>query len=200
VESLEIGDRGGLIPNFNLIATTNRREESWGCTELWMLLRDIEDPKPIVDRSSIYGLIAARTNLNPMEAIGKLREELGRRPEAFRHLIRVMPVETVVPSEIERIKEAVQSLSERVGEGESFRITVEKRRTPLRSKEIIEAVAEGINRGVDLENPDWVILIEVIGKYTGISVIRPSEILNTVKERVATDEQREGQTSPREEA
>lgn len=189
-----------MIPNFNLIATTNRREESWGCTELWMLLRDIEDPKPIVDRSGIYGLIIARTTLNPVETIGNLREELGRRPEAFRHLIRLMPVETVVPSEIERIKEAVQSLFERVGEGESFRITVEKRRMSLRSREIIEAVAEGINRKVNLDNPDWVVLIEVIGKYTGISVIKPSEILNTVKERVATDEQREGQTAPREEA
>ena len=177
-----------MIPNFNLIATTNRREESWGCTELWMLLRDIEDPKPIVDRSSIYGLIAARTNLNPMEAIGKLREELERRPEAFKHLIRLMPVETVVPSEIERIKEAVLSLSEQIGGGESFRITVEKRRTTLRSREIIEAVAEGINRKVNLENPDWVILIEVIGKYTGISVIKPSETLNTVKERSTTYE------------
>ena len=177
-----------MIPNFNLIATTNRREESWGCTELWMLLRDIEDPKPIVDRSGVYGLIAARTTLNPVEAVGKLREELGRRPEAFRHLIRLMPVETVVPSEIERIKEAVLSLSEQIGGGESFRITVEKRRTTLRSREIIEAVAEGINRKVNLENPDWVILIEVISKYTGISVIKPSETLNTVKELGTTYE------------
>jgi len=185
-----------LIPNFNLIATTNRREESWGCTELWMLLRDIEDPKPIVDRSGIYGLIAARTNLNPVEAIDKLRAELERRPKVFRHLLMLIPVKIVVPSEIERMKEAVLSLSGKIGEEESFRITVEKRRTTLRSKEIIEAVAEGINRKVDLENPAWVVLIEVIGKYTGISVLKPSEILNTVKGRVATDGQREGQTAP----
>jgi len=197
VENLEIGDKEGLIPNFNLIATTNRREESWGCTELWMLLQDIDDPKPIVDRSGIYGFIAARTNLNPVEAINKLRAELGRRPEAFKHLLRLIPVEIVVPSEIERMKEAVLSLSGRIGEEESFRITVEKRRTPLRSREIIEAVAEGITRKVDLENPAWVILIEVVGKYTGISVLKPSEILNTVKERSATDEPPRGRNAPR---
>lgn len=186
-----------MISNFNLIATTNRREESWGCTELWMLLRDIEDPKPTVDRSGIYGLIAARTNLNPVEAINKLRAELGRRPKVFRHLLRLIPVEIVVPSEIERMKEAVLSLSGRIGKEESFRITVEKRRTTLRSREIIDAIAKGINRKVDLENPDWIVLIEVIDKYTGISVIKPRDILNTVKEHSATDGQREGQTAPR---
>jgi len=189
----------GLIPNFNLLATTNRREESWGCTELWMLLHDIEDPKPLVDRSGVYGLIVAKTTLNQIDAIRRLRGELERRPEAFKHLIRLIPVETVVLSELERIKEAVLRLSEKITERDSFRITVEKRRTDLRSREIIEGVAEGISRKVDLENPDWVVLIEVVGKYTGVSVVKPSDILNTVKERNITDEQQEERNAPREE-
>lgn len=181
-----------MIPNFNLLATTNRGEESWGCTELWMLLRDIEDPKPMVDRSGIYGLVVARTALNPIDAVTRLRRELERRPEAFRHLIRLIPVEAVVLSELEKIKEAVIRLSEKITERDSFRITVEKRRTDLRSREIIESVAEGISRKVDLENPNWIVLVEVVGKYTGVSVVKPSDILNTVKERNITDEPIEG--------
>jgi len=74
---------------------------------------------------------------------------------------------------------------------------VEKRWTSLRSREIIEAVAEGIDRRVDLENPDWVVLIEIIGKYAGVSVIRPSDILHALKERRATDEPRGGHTFQR---
>ena len=177
-----------MISDFNLIATTNRREDSMGCAELWMLLKDLGDPKPRVDRSGVHGLIIAKTTLNPLKAVGKLREELGRRSEVFQYLIRVIPVEAVITTEIEGMREAVLNLSERIGEGESFRVTVEKRRTGLRSREIIEAVAEGIERRVDLENPDWVVLIEVIGKYTGVSVIRPSDILHTVRDRKDTYE------------
>lgn len=184
-----------MISDFNLIATTHRREESAGCAELWMLLKDLGDPKPRVDRSGVHGLIIAKTTLNPLEAVGRLRGELGRRPEVFQYLIRVIPVETVFPTEIEEMRGAVLSLSERIGEEESFRVTVEKRRTGLRSMEIIEAVAEGIDRRVDLENPDWVVLIEVVGKYTGISVIRPSDVLHALKERNTTYEPREGRTS-----
>lgn len=184
-----------MISDFNLIATTNRREESRGCAELWMLLRDLGDPKPRVDRSRVHGLIIAKTTLDPLETIGKLREELGRRPESFQYLIRVIPVEVVIPTEKEGMRGTVLSLSERIEEGESFRVTVEKRRTDLRSREIIEAVAEGINRKVDLENPDWVVLIEVVGKYTGVSFLKPSDIFNAVKERMFIGEQRGVQTS-----
>jgi len=71
----------------------------------------------------------------------------------------------------------------RIGDSESFRITVEKRRTLLRSREIIDAVAADINRKVDLEHPDWVVLIEVVGRYTGVSVVRPDALLNVQKEK-----------------
>ncbi|MGB9622527.1 MAG: THUMP domain-containing protein, partial [Candidatus Bathyarchaeia archaeon] len=44
------------------------------------------------------------------------------------------------------------------------------------------AVASRIDRRVDLENPDWVILIEVFGKTTGVSIVNPKSILNIPKE------------------
>ena len=74
-------------------------------------------------------------------------------------------------------------LASRIGEEESFRITVEKRRTILRSMEVIDAVADGIDRKVVLEEPDWIVLIEVVGRVTGVSVIRPECLLNVQKEK-----------------
>jgi len=186
-----------LIPDFNLLATTYRGDESRGCAELWMLLKEMGDPRPMVDWSGVYGLIVGKTVLDPVKTIEGFREVLAQRPEAFQALIRVIPVEVVVPADVDKMREAVMGLSGRIGEGESFRVTVEKRWTSLRSREIIEAVAEGIDRRVDLENPDWVVLIEIIGKYAGVSVIRPSGILHVLKERRATDEPRAGHTSQR---
>jgi len=172
-----------LLSDFNLIATSERGFESQACSELWMLLRALGDETPVVDRSPVRGLVLARTALAPVEAVRRLRLELMRRPQDFQVLLRVMPVEAVIPTALEAIAEKAQQLASRIGGDESFRITVEKRRTRLRSKEVIEAVAAGISRGVDLEHPDWVVLIEIVGRNTGVSVVPADALLNVQKER-----------------
>jgi tRNA acetyltransferase TAN1 len=179
-----------LIPDPNLLATSEIWSESEACSELWMLLRAVGDETPVVDRSPIRGLIAAKTNLDPLEAIGRLRSELIENPEGFRALLRVMPVDAMVPTELEGIVEAAHRLASKIGEDESFRVTLEKRRTHFRSREVIDAVAEGIDRRVDLEGYDWNVLIEIIGKTTGISVIPRHGLLNVQKERAGLSSKR----------
>ncbi len=171
------------MKEFNLIATTEMITESEASSRLWILLRAAGDEAPSVDRSGIRGVIVARTSLGPVEAIRRLREELKRQPQGFRPIYRVIPVETIVPTDLGKIAEAAQELAFIMGEEDSFRITVEKRRTGLGSREVIEAAAEGIDRRVDLEAPDWVVLIEIMGRVTGVSVVRPEDVLNVQKER-----------------
>lgn len=172
-----------MIWDFNLLATTERGNESGGCSELWMLLRAVGDDAPSVDRSHVMGLIAAKTRYDPVEAVRRLREEFQGHPDYFRVLLRIIPVEVVVRTDLEEIAEAAHRLTSRIEEEESFRITVEKRRTSLRSMEVIDAVASGIDRKVNLESPDWVVLIEIVGNATGVSVIHPDRLLNVQKER-----------------
>jgi tRNA acetyltransferase TAN1 len=172
-----------LLSDFNLLATSERGFESGASTELWMTLREIGDEKPIVDRAPVRGLIVAKTTLDPVGAVKRLREELLKNPGYFRSLFRVIPIDRVVPSEPRDIAEVARELGSRIQAGESFRITVEKRRTGLSSRELIEAVAEGIERKVDLENPDWIILIEIVGRLTGVSVVDPDSIFNVQKEK-----------------
>jgi len=172
-----------VLADFNLIATSDRGLESKACSELWMLLRAVGDKEPVVDRSPVRGLILARTSLDPAEAVSLLRDELHGHPGDFQVLLRVLPVEVIVPTELEVIKESAQRLASKIGADESFRITVEKRRTGLRSREVIDAVAAGIDRKVDLEQYDWNVLIEIIGRRTGISAVRPEAVLNIQKEK-----------------
>ena len=174
-----------MIRDFNLLATADNYNRSQACSELWMLLRAVGDETPSVDRSPVKGLITARTSLDPQEAIRRLREELHVNRDHFKVLLRVMPIEVRVQTTLEEIKEASRRLASKIPEDDAYRITVEKRRTDLRSMEVIDAVAEGIERRVDLENPDWVLLIQIIGRTTGISVIPPDGLLNVQKERAA---------------
>ena len=180
-----------MIREFNLLATTEIWNESEACSELWMLLRAVGDETPAVNRSQVRGLVIAKTELDPVEAVRRLRQEFHDQPDYFRVLYRIIPIETIVRTDLTDIVAAVHGLSNRILKDESFRITLEKRRTSLRSREVIDAVAADIDRKVNLENPDWVVLIEIVGRVTGISVIRSDGLLNVQKERVKLSADRE---------
>ena len=148
-----------------------------------MLLRAVGDKTPRVYKTRVKGLIAAETIIGPLDAIRGIRGEIRERPESFKNLLRVIPVEATVPTKIGEIVEKARGLAEKIPGDESFRVTLEKRRTKLRSREVIDTVAERIDRRVDLGEPDWVVLVEIVGKRTGVAVIPRDGILSVQKER-----------------
>ena len=155
------------------------------CSELLYLLKDeLGDPAPVADRTGIRGLVAAKSSLNPCEIIEKFRALLQERPYEFRYALRIIPIEKVVPTEIDKIKSVATELAANIRENETFRVTVEKRFTTIHTRELIEAVATNIERKVNLENPDKILLIEVVGGLTGISLIQPEDILAIIKEKM----------------
>ncbi|MCP8321348.1 MAG: THUMP domain-containing protein [archaeon] len=166
---------------FNLIATTHRGLEHEASSELFALLTQIGDEGPDVMRTGILGLLVAKTNLQPIKVIEELRRIIIEDPLRIRYLLRLIPIDTVVDTDTGKMVDAVSSLASRIEKNNTFRITVEKRRTNLSSSDVIHSVADVIDRPVNLETPDWIILIEIIGRYTGVSVIKPHQILNVIK-------------------
>lgn len=167
---------------FNLIVTTFRRQETIAVSELRDLLGYLGDKEAEVEMTKISGLITASTSLDPFYVIEKVSEILSNEPWRISSLLRFIPVEEVVPTRMEDIVEAASKLSRKIPEESSFRITVEKRHTSLSSQDIIKAVAEKIHRRVDLKNPDYIVLIEVLGGVTGVSVIRPQQVISSMKQ------------------
>ena len=192
-----------VLSDFNLIVTTSRGYENDGCSEVWFLLGEIGDEESIVETSGISGLVLAKTLMDPFDAIKGLREMLNEQPWEFRYSLRFIPVEAVVPTGLAEIKKASLRISSRILENETFRVTVEKRHTGLSRKKIIEAVAEDIDRKVDLHNPDKIVLIEILGGLTGVSVIKQGGILSVAKGKAGkprapqTDRQQTDPNSPK---
>lgn len=172
-----------VMEDFNLLISTSRGNENNACSEIWFLLGELGDREAIVDKTEIAGLVVAKTNLDPFKAIEGLRKLLKERPQEFRYVLKVVPIEIVVKTRIEEIKKAVERLNHKILENEAFRVTVEKRHSEISSKDIIKAAAENLDRKVDLNNPDKIILIEVLGRLTGVSVIKPQDILSIMKEK-----------------
>ena len=170
--------------NFNILVTTLRGLERSACFELRRLLEQIGDPNADVRKSGIRGLIVARTAVDEFQAVKNLRQILVERPYEFRYLLRIIPIQTIVTTDLKAIADKSGELSSKIAEDETFRVTVEKRFTTLHAREIIEAVAANIKRKVNLDRPDRILLVEVVGGATGISVIKPEDIISVMKEKM----------------
>jgi tRNA acetyltransferase TAN1 len=173
-----------VLKDFNLLVTTARGNEEDACSEMWYLLGEIGDSAAKVDRTGITGLIATKTTFTPFEVVEKFRVILKERPYEFRYTFRVIPVEKVVRTDLGDIQRAVTELGSKIKENETFRVTVEKRFSTISTRDIIEAAAINIERRVDLNNPNKIVLIEVVGGLTGVSIVKPEDVLSVMKEKM----------------
>ena len=174
-----------MLSDFNLIVTTIRGNERQMIYEiLYLLKEELGDETAQASKTGIRGLITVKTSFNPCEAISKLKAVLHERPYQFRYALRIIPIEKTVRTNIEEIKQASAELAADICESETFRVSVEKRFTQLHSRDLIEAVATDIKKKVDLEHPDKVLLVEVLGALTGLALIGPDDILAVQKEKM----------------
>ena len=122
----------------------------------------------------------------------KVEEKLKDKP--FLPLSRVIPLDKVfkfnLKTLIDDLKRFVSQYLKEFSSSESFCVRVERRgfKGMLSSREIeveigryVQIESENVlgrKLRVDLKNPDKVILVEVIGGVTGISIVRPDDILS----------------------
>jgi len=159
--------------------------ERQACSEMNYLLKDeLGDPKPLIEKTGIRGLLIAKISLDPLEVIEKLRKMIHEYPYRLRYALRVIPIQKVVDTNLDEIRRVSLELGQKIGEDSSFRVTIEKRFTSLHSRDLIEAAASEIKRKINLSKPDNVLLIEVLGELTGISLIKPQDILAVTKEKM----------------
>jgi tRNA acetyltransferase TAN1 len=107
-----------------------------------------------------------------------MRDYVKSEPFRVHFIQRMIPVDAVVDTTIDQIKEAATQLSPQVATGETFRIDITDRESPIPRRELIDTVAGVVDRKVDLDSPDKVFQVEVLGEYTAMSVVRPDEILS----------------------
>ncbi len=170
------------MDEFNLIVSTFRFREEDAEDEILELLDRFGDPTAESEIIEIKGMILIRTSLDPLTVINKLKELVASEPWQIRYILRVLPIQIVVPTRLDTISDAAGELISKIGK-DTFRVTVEKRHNSLGSMQIIKSIAERIDNKVNLENPDWVILVQVLGGLTGVSILRPNQIFSSVVEK-----------------
>ncbi len=164
------------LQDYNLLVGCPREREKAASSEVQYFIGDLLGDSGLrVSGTPISGLLACRTTLNPIEVVHRLREFALENPYQFRYAIRFTPLEFCVRSDISEIVRVTETQSTRIKDDESFRVTVRRRHTTLKTMDVINAVAAVIPRKVDLDNPDKTLYIEIVGDWTGVSLLKPEE-------------------------
>ncbi len=158
--------------------------------ELWFTLLICEEEYPIISDLEFMGLITAMTNLNGKEIILKIKGILKRDPNFFKYILKIVPIDFVVKTEILLIKQIIeQHYKQFIEKNDSFRISLKRRKhESIERNSFIRLIAEKIDNEVDLENPDKIVRIEILGNNTGISFLKPDEILKIPNAYLRTTE------------
>lgn len=172
----------------NLIVTCARHLEPETEEELRGFLDEFGDSEPKVTITSMSGILTAETKLDPVEVVRKIKEMLLDEPWSVRYCLRIIPIQRIVETKIEEIEKVVEELSDGISKDEKYRISIEKRNSDMSSQDIITKIASKIKSQVSLEFPDKVVLIEILGNKTGISVLKKSDILSTEKTKRSMSE------------
>ncbi len=170
------------MQNFDFIVTTIRGFEDRAASELYELLSSLGDSGSKLRKAEPGGVLLLSADANS-KLLDKVQETIKMQPWLLRTVQRIIPIQKTVPTEINSIVRASAELGKSIHKKESFRITVEKRHTNISREELIKKSALHIDRKVDLDNPDWVLLIEIVGRVTGLSLLKPNDILSTEKFR-----------------
>lgn len=155
-------------------------EELVGIEEIELALSSYE-PVLYIKESQYPNVVLVELTMDPEEAVSIL----GEAPTTV--VSKVVPIDVVVKTRMDAVLEKVLVIArEKMNSEDSFVVRCDLRgREYIKSKEeLIEAVSNELLNKLDVRvdeiNPEWVVQIEVVGDDTGISVLKPQQLLKKI--------------------
>jgi len=171
----------------NLIITCARNLESETKNEIKKILGELGDQEPEILNVGMRGILMVDTIIEPSKIIDWVRNKIVEEPWLIRYCLRIIPIQSITETNIDKIKENVIKLKDSIQKNDSYRITVEKRNTSISTNEIITEIAKIFPNKVSLNKPDLIVLIEILGDKTGISILKDSELFSLDKSKRISD-------------
>ena len=171
----------------NLLVTCARNLETETKNEIGKILDEIGDQESEILNVGMRGILMVNTNIETSKIIDWVNDKVVEEPWLIRYCLRMIPIQSITETEMSKITKEVIKLKDVIQQNDSYRITIEKRNTDMSSNEIITEVAKIFPNKVSLNQPDWVILIEILADKTGISILKENEIFSLDKAKRMSD-------------
>ncbi|MFX1504590.1 MAG: THUMP domain-containing protein [Promethearchaeota archaeon] len=161
----------------SFLISSQRSFERDALSEAYYVISDVLGYPTLALKSRVPGLsiLTLKEEANPFQIISEIHQYVQEKGLLVACL-KIVPLERLIKTNLSEIVETAVSLARvRILPTNSWKITVRKRQTNLRTFQVVESIAEKINWGVvNLSSPDFEIRTEIIRDLTGISVMEPN--------------------------
>ena len=123
------------------------------------------------------------TNLQAKLFISEIQRILEKDPHFFKYILKILPVDFTCETNVKTINNVVQEhYQDFIKKNDSFGIILKRRNNEnIERKSFIELIARDIDNNVNLENPDKIIRIEILGNVCGISFLENHDLIKIKK-------------------
>ncbi|NMC05768.1 MAG: hypothetical protein GYA24_11175 [Candidatus Lokiarchaeota archaeon] len=169
--------------NYNMIISTPRNFENDALAELDFLIHQVfPENKLNYGKTIVNGLVWGNiVDVDPVLAVHRIKDFVTEKGFTLQFLLKFVPIQKVMETNFDEIERYVLSQVDQIRDDEKYKIIVNKRRIHNEKIEIIERIAKNIHKTVDLDHPDKIIRLEIIGKYTGISILKEDDVFSVGK-------------------
>ena len=164
----------------DLLVSYSRGRFRLACREIGRRLTDFGDVHARVERTAVDGIALVHTSLNNRAVVARCRALFHTAPMSFRCTIKWAPVDYWCETDLEAMKALIErEISDRIAKDETWGMKIEKRRWQrYHTAEIVAYLAPSIERKVNLDNPDKLVHMDVIGARTAISLLQRGEVFS----------------------
>ncbi len=164
----------------NLLVTYDPSHIGTAKKEVVDLLKEIKYPGKILN-SKIDGLMSVRVK-NAKNAVKKLLLIAKKKPSKFVQTYKWIPVDKWSKTNVKVMQKAVKSLAKNIKKNERWKLDLGKRKTKLHERELIIKLTDQINQpNIDLNNPDKIVKVEIVGSNAALALLKKDEYLNVTK-------------------
>ncbi len=131
--------------------------------------------------TSVEGLFKLKTQ-DARRVVKKLADLYRRENQLLNTTHRYIPIDAWCKSEVTEMQKIIKGLVPNIGQNERWKMNISKRHwDKMHGTELIIKLTEVIDRAkVDLEKPEKIVQVEIIGPEAGISLVRQDELLEVI--------------------
>lgn len=167
----------------NMIVTFDPNHRGTAELELREVLKQAGE-KPQIGQTEVEGLFKVAVS-NARAAVAKIRTLCSNNPNLFAVTHHYTPIDNWCQSEVPAMQKLIRAASAGIGQNEKWKMGLNKRHwDKLEGVQLIMKLTEVVDRKhVDLDKPDKIIQVEIIGKEAGVALLTPKDVVDIAREK-----------------
>lgn len=165
----------------NLLVTFDPTHQESALKEISGLLAGIKEKADILKAEDGLAEVLVKDAKKAVKNLTALSE---KSLDKFMHTFHWMPIEKWCKAEVSEMKKVIKDLGDKIKKDEKWKMDLKVRRVkdkPDEIKLILNLTGVVDKQKVDLQNPEKIIKVEIIGNKAGLALLGKKELLNVAK-------------------